>query len=505
MNVKIITILFVFSGILTALSFIFPEFYFIVFISFTPTFYSIISKRTTAFMAMFFHLYTFYIFADLWFFSVGYNYTEKKSGFFLSFFIVTAIALILSMTASFPFLLLNKFKTDNPIVLTFTVSFLYILGEWLHGISPISFSWNRLCNIVSCNSSIISSCSLFGGLFVSLVIIMINMCFAYFLYFIRTNKITSVFYFVSASVIFLINIIIGNTADIYYKTDITDSSEILLIQPNYTREIKRNLSNNQKLDGYLKQAEANITDKTELIILPETAISHDFFTDSSYKNRISDFAKEKEISMLFGTSKYADNKKYNSCILLYPNGNLSRMYAKRKLVPFGEYTPSFLPQNLHFLKNTFSKGNETAVIESSIGKIGCAICFESVFPSVCCENARLGAEFLVILSNDSWLGNNVPLYQHHSHSIIRAAENRKYTITCANTGISSVIAPDGKIISASEKNQKQSILAEISPNNIITLYAKYGDLIIIPSILLFIILLLSRCIYLIKNLHIVFF
>jgi len=127
MNVKKYTVFCVFSGILTALSFIFPEFYFVVFISFTPTFYDIISKKTTAFTAMFFHLYTFYIFADLWFFSVGYNYTEKKSGFFLSFFIVTAIALILSLTASAPFLLIKKFKSYNPIILTFTVSFLYIL------------------------------------------------------------------------------------------------------------------------------------------------------------------------------------------------------------------------------------------------------------------------------------------------------------------------------------------------------------------------------------------
>ncbi|MBE6845548.1 MAG: apolipoprotein N-acyltransferase [Ruminococcus sp.] len=505
MNVKKYTVFCVFSGILTALSFIFPEFYFVVFISFTPTFYDIISKKTTAFTAMFFHLYTFYIFADLWFFSVGYNYTEKKSGFFLSFFIVTAIALILSLTASAPFLLIKKFKSYNPIILTFTVSFLYILGEWFHGIAPISFSWNRLCNIVAYNNDIIASCSIFGGLFVSLIIVMINMCFAYFFYFLKTIRIASVLCIVSASVIFLINVIIGSAADVHYETENEDSSEILLIQPNYTREIKRKLSNNQKLDGYLKQAEASITDKTELIILPETAISHDFFTDSIYRNRLCDFVKEKEISMLFGTSKYVNNKKYNACIMIYPNGNLSQMYAKRRLVPFGEYTPSFLPQNLHFLKNAFSKGDETAVIESAVGKIGCAICFESVFPAVCCENTRLGAQLLVILSNDSWIGNTVPLYQHHSHSIIRAAENRKYTITCANTGISSVISPDGKIISASEKNQKQNILAEVSPNNIITFYARHGDLIIVPSFIAFFVLLLSRCIYFIKNLHIVFF
>lgn len=176
---------------------------------------------------------------------------------------------------------------------------------------------------------------------------------------------------------------------------------------------------------------------------------------------------------------------------------MSKIYSKQQLVPFGEYTPFFLPESMHFLDSAFTKGTKSIILESDIGNIGCCICFESVFPNLSRQNTLLNAEILAVLTNDAWLGKYIPIYQHHSHSALRAVENRKYMITSANTGISSVISPEGKIIIETQKNNTQTISENVYTNNIKTFYTKNGDIIIIPSFLILIFLCIRKLIFLI--------
>jgi apolipoprotein N-acyltransferase len=118
--------------------------------------------------------------------------------------------------------------------------------------------------------------------------------------------------------------------------------------------------------------------------------------------------------------------------------------------------------------------------------IGCAICFESVFPGSVSECVKEGAEAIIILTNDSWLGNIIPLYQHHSHSVMRAVENNRYVLTSTNTGISSVINNKGEVIVQSELNTESVIESSFYMNNDISFYTKYGDVVIFPSCMIII-------------------
>ena len=79
------------------------------------------------------------------------------------------------------------------------------------------------------------------------------------------------------------------------------------------------------------------------------------------------------------------------------------------------------------------------------------------------------------------MGRKIPLYQHHSHSILRAVENKKYVINCTNTGVSSVISANGEVIEKTNINCSDTVSADIYTNSNITFYTKYGDIIIIPA------------------------
>lgn len=490
MNNKKIAVISVLSGVLSAMPFIFKDLSPLIFISIAPALHCVVNFKKISFSIMFFYFFSFYFFSDLWILSIGINFISNKIyGFLLSFFIIISVSLLLAFTAAVPFVTLKKIRSENPLIMIISIPFIYIFGEWIHGIYPLYFPWNRLCNITAYNTELIQSASVFGGLFISYIIVLINICIVYSVKYFLEHKLKSLLYILYAILIYEFNIFSGEIISAYYNNKVQSNyNEVLLVQANFSRHEKRKLSAEFILDKYIELAEKNITPDTKLIVFPETAVSKKFFSNNSYKNKLCDFVEKINTDILFGASYNFQGKLYNSCTILYPDKTTSEIYMKRRLVPFGEYTPSIFPENIHFVNTTYYPSQKNIIINSNIGKIGCAICFESIFPFLSADNTQKDAELLAILTNDSWLGNFVPLYQHHGNSILRAVENRKYTITCANTGISSVISSDGKIICVSMPNVRETISAEVYCNNIKTFYAKNGDLIIIPTLLIVFIL-----------------
>ena len=137
----------------------------------------------------------------------------------------------------------------------------------------------------------------------------------------------------------------------------------------------------------------------------------------------------------------------NSAYLLGPDGEETGRYDKMHLLPFGEYVP--LGDLLFFVKKlvpvigTFIPGNEPKIFEAGMGKFGVLICFEAIFPRV--VRRMRGAQFLVNITNDAWFGKTAASEQHLSMVAFRAVEFRMPIARSANTGISALIEPTGKI------------------------------------------------------------
>lgn len=455
---------------------------FLIFFALSPYIFSIIYK---------FNIYKIFIYSfSLYFFSLIWlsNVVSRATDIFvlcliLSFLLLSAISLILSVQLNIP-LLIFRFISLSPIKTALIFPFMYILGEWIQGVfSPIEFPWIRLGNIASPFIAFIQSASVFGTLFISLLILFINTFIALFFYYIKSVK-KYIFAF-SALFIWLANMIFGYVSLNRTKENTGKESSVVIVQGNFPKETKFTSEPEEILDKYIDLLYSAETDKADFVLFPETSMHSDIYTIDKLKNRLYNVCCDYNALFLFGSQYNLDEKYYNACMSLFPDNRIEAVYLKRQLVPFGEYNP-FKSDSLRFTATDFSAGEDCSLIKSDKGMIGCAICFESVFPGSVSECVKEGAEAIIILTNDSWLGKIIPLYQHHSHSVMRAVENNRYVLTSTNTGISSVINNKGEVMVQSELNTESVIESSFYMNNNISFYTKYGDVVIFPSCMIII-------------------
>jgi apolipoprotein N-acyltransferase len=110
-------------------------------------------------------------------------------------------------------------------------------------------------------------------------------------------------------------------------------------------------------------------------------------------------------------------------------------------------------------------------------RVGVFICFESAFPSISREFAERGADVLINISNDGYLGPTPVMRQHLANTIFRAVENGRAVVRVTNTGISAYITPRGEVIGPTEGFKPDVRVWAINrTDNGKTFYTRYGDL-----------------------------
>ena len=109
------------------------------------------------------------------------------------------------------------------------------------------------------------------------------------------------------------------------------------------------------------------------------------------------------------------------------------------------------------------------------GRFGVLICYEGVFPALTRRFVAGGADFLVNVTNDAWYGRTAAPYQHLVQASFRAIENRVPIVRAANTGISAIIDPDGRIRWRGPLFETLSYVDEIRWIDVRTFYTRYGD------------------------------
>ena len=179
---------------------------------------------------------------------------------------------------------------------------------------------------------------------------------------------------------------------------------------------------------------------------------------------------------------------YNAVMLIPPHRPVVEVYKKMRLVPFAERIPyaetvPFLIKPLRWSVGIsgwglgqdtvlFSMKSSTGLIEHFAG----IICYESAFPDFVRQFVLRGAEFIVVLTNDSWWGNTSGTYQHIAFAPFRAIENRRWVIQCANGGISAFVDPIGRIHQSTQMYTSAAIFRSIEPRTGETFYDRNGDI-----------------------------
>ena len=122
----------------------------------------------------------------------------------------------------------------------------------------------------------------------------------------------------------------------------------------------------------------------------------------------------------------------------------------------------------------FTPGGAPVVLPAR-APVGVAICFEVVFPDLASAEVRGGAQVLTTLTNDGWYGFSWAPRQHFAQVVLRAAENRRWFVRAALTGISGFIDPNGREVSRLQIGESGLLIEVVQPMTGLTPRARWGD------------------------------
>lgn len=255
---------------------------------------------------------------------------------------------------------------------------------------------------------------------------------------------------------------------------------VRLIQPNAPQHEKWNPEKipvfmNRLLD-FTAAGEA-----PDLVIWPETALP--YLAQNAAPVFEAAALRARGAPVVLGIQRYDGAQYFNSLMVVQTGGIVSHTYDKHHLVPFGEYLPFsdlFRGIGLRGLAENFGSGYGAGPGPQVLdfGILGTAlplICYEAVFAQdVSQAPERPG--FLMQITNDAWFGQGKGPRQHLAQARMRAIEQGLPMARAANTGISAMIGPRGRVLASVPLNEAGFVDARLPAPLPPTLYSRTGDL-----------------------------
>lgn len=378
----------------------------------------------------------------------------------------------------------------------------WVFFEYIYSITDLKFPWLTLGNSLAYFNQFIQIADLVGVYGLSLVILYINIFLYKAVKDIGVDKKLNQRNMFFALLLFIVPFVYG-----WYKLAAYQYPErqvkVGLVQPNVNPWEKwSGGSINEQLSNYFELSEKAINKGARIIIWPETALpgyllrgSYAYEVERIYQfvneNRISLITGMPDINFFFDLSKAPKGAKilrsgdaaytsYNSIFTFIPNTREIQKYQKNKLVPFGEKVPFVedLPFLGEFIKwqvgiSSWNVGTTQNVSDLGYVKVGAVVCIESIYPEYITKFVKNNADFIAIVTNDSWYGYSSGPFQHKEISVLRAVENRRTVVRNANGGISCIIDPMGRTLSATKLFTKDVIVGFIPINNEKTFYSQF--------------------------------
>jgi apolipoprotein N-acyltransferase len=222
--------------------------------------------------------------------------------------------------------------------------------------------------------------------------------------------------------------------------------------------------------------------KPRLVIWPESPMNFAYGSDSPLREKLSAFVKANNTSVLLNSQEVAPHDGiYNSALLINQEGRLVAQYDKIRLLPFGEYVPlpEWLPGAglIRAMVGDFTPGVSYGLMPIGTVRAGVFICIESAYPSIARRFTGEGADVLINISNDGYLGPTAVMRQHLANAVFRAVENGRPLLRVTNTGLTAFITSAGEV-----QDQTQGFRPEVRTWTIgrastaPTFYAAHGDL-----------------------------
>jgi apolipoprotein N-acyltransferase len=213
-------------------------------------------------------------------------------------------------------------------------------------------------------------------------------------------------------------------------------------------------------------------------VLPESPMNFAYNDDREFQQYVRDFTTRNNVSLLFNSAEpdRETGKFFNSAVMVGPDGQKVAEYDKIYLLPFGEAVPYPFEGLVPAVVGTFAYGKNYSLMPVGDAKAGVMICFESHFGQLGREQVKQGADVIIEMTNDGYLGPTPVLRQHLANAVFRAVETNRPVIRVTNVGISAYITESGQVLDATQPYQEDTRVWSVSKSDgSQTFYVKYGD------------------------------
>jgi apolipoprotein N-acyltransferase len=392
-------------------------------------------------------------------------------------------------------------------LIVFWLSFEYLHLNW-----ELSWPWLTLGNAFSVQVNWVQWYDITGVGGGSCWILLVNLAlFQLLKKSLKVSKLNSQFLILSTIMLFIpaaISWIILTYRGSEMSSDVAHSKNIVIVQPNIDPYDKFAAGKEaMELQHILQLSQSLIDSQTAILVWPETAIpvstDEDSIKTSAFIGPVWNFLRaHPKTNLLTGIEDYRmfnqEHKTelsaklpgsnlyyeaYNSALLM--DSDRFKVYHKSKFVPGVETIPSYF----HFLEPLFEKfggatgsyvkQDDRTAMSAFSGNfvIAPAVCYESIYGEFMSAYIRNGANLIAIITNDGWWGNTPGYRQHEQYARLRAIENRRWVVRCANTGISCFIDPYGQVWNPQGWNRATAIKMNVPALTRISFYSRWGDLI----------------------------
>lgn len=385
-------------------------------------------------------------------------------------------------TAAFS-IVLKRFGTYGILL----APFLWTAQEFLRA-TLADTSWNAIGYSQAFNHLLLDWAG-YGGVFlVGFLCVVCNACYAFILVSWKTlRRKNSAYLAVVPQILILISLLSSSYTPI--NSSEKEETSVVVVQANVPmsglneekwlalRQRHVELAENalQKLDE-----QRTSDNKQTLVIFPESPMNFSYGGDPELRRFLGDFARRHNVSVLFNSAEPNPNgdNYFNSAIMINEQGAKIGQYDKIHLVPFGEFAPvpSPIQPLIPTLVGSFQPGENYNLFPVGDAQAGIVICYESHFPSLTREFAKRGADVMIEMTNDGYLGDTGVLRQHLAGAIFRAVETNRPVIRATNVGITAYINEHGEVSDAADVYTEATRVWTISKSDgNQTFYVRFGD------------------------------
>lgn len=381
--------------------------------------------------------------------------------------------------------------------------------EYLHYHWELSWPWLSIGNTFSIRPSWVQWYEYTGVIGGSIWVLIINL----FIYRIVQNRFfkkeswaIQTPLFILLGILVAVPLTISLVRYVNYKDQGT-ALEVVVTQPNIDpyNEKFEGMHPADQLHRIANLADSLITDKTGIVLAPETAIPLPFDEaifnyDPGYeilRDRMSSWGQT-ELYIGASTERRFDTKHsraskpdymgqgfveyYNSSVYLKANNQYSIIHKSKLVlgaekVPFSHWFPFLeeLSLNLGGTRGTLGIEPEPRIFRNSNYAFAPVVCYESVYGEFVAEQCRKGAQAIFIITNDGWWDDTPGYKQHLSFARLRAIENRRSVARSANTGTSAFINQRGDVVQHTDWWKEDALKGNVYLNKHQTVYTRYGD------------------------------